>query len=200
MLVENTNTRLKSALLGQNSGIFSFAIGTAENPMGKPLSKADNLVLRKKFETLLKDGGFKYTPIIGKYGNLEKSYIIYNIDLSFAKKIFGEYFNQESFVWAKKVSAGVMEFEYWQKDENSKYELINKQNHITTEKDADDFFSRLKSYKFKIPFEFEESDIDFFDHLNNLNEEDKVFLSEYVNGNRVGYSSYLRRLYINSKK
>lgn len=200
MLKENKNTRLKSALLGQNSGIFSFAIGTAENPMGNKLSKAENLDLRKRFEKVLKDGGFLYTPIIGKYGNVEKSYIIYNIDLNFSKQLFGKYFNQESFVWARKDTKG-MRFEYWQKTENSDYKLIDTQFHISNEKEANDFFSRLKDYKFRISFEFEE-DIDdsFLDNMIKLNEEDKVFIEQYVDGKKAGYSAYLHRLYINSKK
>lgn len=200
MLKENTNTKLKAVLLGQNNGIFSFAIGTVENPMGKKYTSAQNLELRTKFKKLLKDGGFLYTPLIGKYGNKENSYIIYNISLAFSKIIFGEYFNQESFIWAKKEKPGSMLFEYWKKDNNSNYKLIDKQNKIINEKDADDFFSRLKDYKFKIPFILgEDLNLDFFDRLNLMTEEDQKFMVEYVEDKKTGYSTYLNYLYINNK-
>ena len=45
-LTENTMTRLKRILLGQDPRIKQFVIGTPENPMGQRLTSKENKILR----------------------------------------------------------------------------------------------------------------------------------------------------------
>ena len=67
LLKENPNTRAKSALLGADERIKSFAIGTPDNPMdwnGSDMTdeerRRENNKRRVKFEKLLKDGFHKF--------------------------------------------------------------------------------------------------------------------------------------------
>ena len=84
-LTENPNTILKSALLGKNPNVESLTIITAENPFGKKINRRDNATRLKAFKTQLKLGGHPYKNIVGKYGNKEHSFVIFNLSRSAAK-------------------------------------------------------------------------------------------------------------------
>lgn len=105
--------KVKSALFGDNRGIVkTFAVLTAANPLGVPLTDLENRQRnndlrkeieddRKKFNAatmrdLVDRGHYQYIPIKGKYGIEEPSFIVFNITLDDAKKLSssGE---QESF-------------------------------------------------------------------------------------------------------
>ena len=157
ILIEKKNTRLKSALVGQNELINSFGIMTPENPMGVKSSKEDNAQVRSEFEADLKKLRYDYIPIIGSYGNIEKSYFIININIDDLDYL-GHAYNQESFIyaeknWSKDYEKSAMTFSYYQKGKkDSPYKELDVHDKITTDSEAKDFFTSLKSYKFNIPF------------------------------------------------
>ena len=79
------------------------------------------------------------------------------------------------------------------KNGGTTYGLAKTTDFERNEAQLEDYFSRLHSYKFNVGFDFGES-------LNNSlvkklesiqSPEDKQWIKEYVNGNRVGMSSYL---------
>ena len=160
---ENTATRLKSALVGQNDLVQSFGIMTPENPMGIKSSDADNSKARNEFETKLEKMKYDYIPILGKYGNVEKSYFIININVDDLETLGYEY-NQESFIYAEKewsedFTSSSMYFSYFQKGKGKKdkYDILSDADGISNTQEANDFFTSLKSYKFNIPFPIFES-------------------------------------------
>lgn len=153
---ENKNTRFKSALVGKNSLINSFGIITPENPMGKKSDAHSNAMQREKFEIDLKKFRYDYIPIVGKYGSIEKSYFIINVNEEDLNYLANKY-NQKAYIyaikrWEKDYSDSYMDFYYFEKENNSKYILKDAQDHIKRDEEADDFFTSLKSFKFNIPF------------------------------------------------
>lgn len=160
MMVENKNTRFKSALLGVDDMVYSFAIGTPENPMGKKLTKEENARRRTEFEDYLKKNKYKYFMIKEKYGNVENSYMILNVNETDMKEIFGyENFDQESFIYAEKVwidskNDTGMQYIYFEKNKgDSPFVAKDISETIQNQSEAEDFFSSLKNYKFSIDFD-----------------------------------------------
>lgn len=96
-LVEKAPTsKIKSALFGEKRGIIkTFAVFTAANPLGEPLTDLENRqrnnILRKSIEQdrekadlekFLRRSYYQYIPIKGRYGYDEPSFIVFNIALS----------------------------------------------------------------------------------------------------------------------
>jgi hypothetical protein len=155
---ENKNTRLKSSLLGQNDLVYSFGIMSPENPMGKKQTSTYNRKARESIEEKIKKLKYDYIRIDGKYIIEEKSYFIININYE-DMEYLNHYFNQESFIWARKYWDDTVDyspyinFYYYEKaSKDSDYILGDMEDHIKNQKDAEDFFSSLKNYKFKVPF------------------------------------------------
>lgn len=155
---ENTNTRFKKLVTGRLPNVKTFAILTSENPMGEKVSRKEN---KKRYEELkehLKNGRYKYIKVKGQYGSPEHTVAVFNIPLSDAKQI-GNIFRQESIIFARvktllKDNNNVV-FEYWEKpdkDENKPYEKTDEVDKISTADNVEDFYTRMKSWKFVIPF------------------------------------------------
>ena len=72
-----------------------FGILTAENPMAKPLTEAENVALNKKAKQWLESRGYKPRRLTGKYAQAENSFFVPNLSkadaIAFAKE-----FNQDS--------------------------------------------------------------------------------------------------------
>jgi hypothetical protein len=72
-----------------------FGILTAENPMAKPLTEAENVALNKKAKQWLESRGYKPRRLTGKYTQAENSFFVPNLSkadaIAFAKE-----FNQDS--------------------------------------------------------------------------------------------------------
>ncbi len=150
--------------------VLTWAIGTAENPMGIQYSDEENKALAEKFEKLLSHGRFDFEKIAGKYGNEENSYFIPNITIEDAKSLFGK-FDQQSFIFGQKdydESTGqyYLEMEYWEKADrdnpNSQYELKDMEDHVNDTADAVDYFSKIHGFKFNIPFSIFQASQRFF--------------------------------------
>lgn len=196
-LKENPRTTLKAALIGQNPSIESFAILTSENPMWQSVNRKDNRERLIDLKQQLKTGGHPYHSIKGKFDNNEHSFVIYNVSTKAAES-YARVYAQESFIFAiKKVDNNkpYMQYEYWSTKDNGK---TYNQNSIATKIDnaeaADNYFSRLNSYKFKIVFPEEdfiipESITEALKRINNI--EKQQWLKEYVEGKHSGFSNYM---------
>ena len=190
-LTENPNTILKSALVGKNPDVESFAILTSENPLGQQYSRRDNKARLTALKNQLKSGGHPYKNIVGQYGNKENSFVIFNVSRKLAEN-YARTYEQDSFVFGIKTKDGMV-YEFWKTLDGAKsYKLIDKQNTLKNDSDADEFFSRLHDYKFQIPFDLDEAmEEELSETLSRVQSpEDKQWIKEYVNGNRVGMSSY----------
>lgn len=220
LLKENPLTRAKSALFGADKRIKSFAIGTPDNPMdwnGKDMTdeerRRENNKRRSKFENLLKDGFHKFKDLGDKMGFVkisgvydepdmpEHSYVIINANIKDAKNIFKQY-GQQSFIFGiKDEETGTMTYQLWLRESiNDDFELVEEQNDITNESEAEQFFSRLHNFKFKMPFKyFDESISDIKRSLEkcSLNEDFYNRLDKQVYNKIVGgHNSYLNRMFL----
>lgn len=191
-LTENPNTILKSALVGKNPNVESLTIITSENPLGQKYSRRDNKERLRDFKAQLKSGGHPYKNVVGKYGNKEHSFVIFNLSRNAAEN-YARVYEQESFIFGIKKDDGMF-YEYWVTTDGGKtYHVEKETDFVRNEADLEDYFSRLHSYKFNVGFDFSESiDDEVVKKLESIQSpEDKQWIKEYVNGNRVGMSSYL---------
>lgn len=148
-IYENPNSRVKQALFGDSGGnIRTFSVLSAENPMGIKYTTLENNKNTNELKQKLKEMGIQYVPIEGRYGNVEHSFMLFNITREDAQYL-AEWFEQESFFYGINTSpATLIYYETSEKDPDN-YRKVEINNRITNEKDADDFFSRVGDFKFK---------------------------------------------------
>ena len=79
LIKESGFPRVRQIMLGQIPSIDSLAILTAENPMGKPHSKAENELRNKELMTDLRSMNYGPIPLKGRFGGPESSFIVPNI-------------------------------------------------------------------------------------------------------------------------
>ncbi len=172
---------VKHVLTGIYKYAKTFGIITAENPMGLKISRDENKRLNKEFHDLLSRGGYTFTKVKGKYGNIENPVLILNITLKDLKK-FGDLYNQESVIYGEVNDYRDVTFEYWIRDnEKSPLKFKDSIDHIDVLQDPDDFYTRIKNWKFNIPFPiFQESLISWAEKVSFLKEESKKLLADYV--------------------
>ena len=167
-IYENPNSRVKQALFGDSSGkIRTFAVLSAENPMGMKNSASENNKNTAELKSKLKELGVQYVPIEGKYGNIEHSFMLFNIAREDAQYL-AEWFEQESFFFGINGSPATLIYYETSESDPSKYRKVEESKNITNESDADDFFSRHGDFKFKF-------DLDYF------KESVKVIASKIIN-------------------
>ncbi len=195
-IYENPNSRVKQALFGDSSGkIRTFAVLSAENPMGMKNSATENNKNTAELKSKLKELGVHYVPIEGKYGNIEHSFMLFNIAREDAQYL-AEWFEQESFFFGINGSPATLIYYETSESDPSKYRKVEESKNITNESDADDFFSRHGDFKFKF-------DLDYF------KESVKVIASKIINEdaleksiqeNRTMKSRFIHRLNSRRKK
>ena len=147
-LDEGSYSKLLRSLAGLEEGIHSVGIITAENPMAQKFSNKDNKNKNKELARNLRDLGYGFYQVKGKYGNEENPLVVPNItkkDLIF----LGEYFEQDSVIYVEKTENG------------SIAELIETHGDLKTvstsvvlpiAQNEDDFYTLYKGRKFTIPF------------------------------------------------
>lgn len=181
---EETSRRQKAqqALDGRLKNVKTFCIMTAENPMGVELPPEDNTKRRDELETYLSNANYPWFRIKGKYGNNEKSHMIYNITRSDAERL-GKMFNQESIIFSELDDSGAIHYLYLEKGEGGEYQETHKRDEYVDMSDAVDFFSEIgRKFKFQIPF-FDGSDDStdemISEHFKKINEKvDSKFIDE----------------------
>lgn len=164
------------------NNIMSFAILSAENPDSRSdISTADNKKFMKDLSSLLKRDHYTFVRQDGHFeGNVEHSYIIFNITVEATAKLAGK-FEQTSFFYCYPDGNGNMVNEYWVKQDTKQpynsvknpYIFINKTTKVNNEKDAEDFYSIIdKDYKYSIdPSVFVKADTALHESIENLRSE-----------------------------
>ena len=166
------------------SKIKTFAIFTAENENKQSYSRAVNKELNKElkkalsFEKNLADGRYSYYKVKGKYGNVEHSFIVYNITLDDAKSLCANH-KQQSFIFAINDN-GNLKFQFWANASRSGYsykKVDEKAEFNILDDDAEDFYTQIsRDFKFSIPFtEFEVSAEDMVESITK-----KAYSSGYT--------------------
>lgn len=111
--VSDTSRRQKAVTMfkGGNGRVKTFAIISAENPMGLPFSREENNKRDEKFKDELRSGNYSYNIQKGMYGQKENSFMVYNISLNSAYSISQKY-AQESFFYCEFDEKG-LRFDYY---------------------------------------------------------------------------------------
>ena len=148
MLPEGGYTKLLRSIAGLESGIDSLGIITAENPMAKQLSSKENKARNKQLSKDLRERGYGFYQIKGKYGNIEKPYVVPNVTLGHITEL-GQKYRQESVIFVQKAPDGmVARLVYTGSNEPS----IARRVILPLASDTEDFYSIYKGRKFVIPF------------------------------------------------
>lgn len=140
------------------NNIMSFAILSAENPDSKEDTVSNNKKHMKKLSDILKRDHYTFVRQDGHFeGNVEHSYIIFNIKQEVVAKLAGM-FQQTSFFYCYPDGNNIVN-EYWEKQDTTApynsvknpYIFINQTTKVNNEKDAEDFYSIIdKDYKYSI--------------------------------------------------
>ena len=158
-------------------------------------------------EKNLRSGHYHYYNVKGKYGNIEHSFIIYNISLSDAKSLCEKY-GQQAFVYGYN-NNGELKFEMWanrSKSGYSFYKIDEKDVFNVVDDDAEDFYTQIsRDYKINIPFdEFEFAPEDMIEALklrqaekNYSDEAVMHFIDESIDDSINGKYRYFARATIN---
>lgn len=149
-LNEGGYSKLMRSLTGQERNISSIGIVTAENPFAKELPPEENKKRNKMLAQSLRQAGYGFYQIQGKYGNVEKPLVIPNIskdDLLF----LGKKFEQESVIFVERQEDGQMKAELLYTD-GSGNATEPRSVVLPVAQDQDDFYSIYKGRKFVIPF------------------------------------------------
>lgn len=163
------------------NNIMCFAILSAENPDSKSDTTSNNKKYMKELSNLLKRDHYTFVRQDGHYeGNIEHSYIIFNITLEAAAKLAGK-FEQTSFFYCYPDGNGNIVNEYWEKQDTEQpynsvknpYIFINKTIKVDNKQDAEDFYSIIDNdYKYSIdPSVFVKADVALQESIENLRSE-----------------------------
>lgn len=147
-LDEGGYTKLVRSLAGMEPSIDSVGIITAENPKAQELPASENRERNKDLARELRNLGYGFYQVRGKYGNVEKPFVIPNVSKDDVMKLGAQY-DQDSIIYVEKTPEG------------SKAELIGTADNeydiksqviLPLATDVTDFYSLYKGRKFVIPF------------------------------------------------
>lgn len=159
--------------------IKTFAIFTAQNRDKISQSRAVNRELNKELkkdlaqkdiENSIINGRYSYYKVKGKYGNVENSFIVYNITLDDAKSLCAKN-GQQSFIFAINDN-GNLKFQFWANASRSgySYKMVDEKEEFNIlDDDAEDFYTQIsRDFKFSIPFDkFEVAVSDMVESITN---------------------------------
>jgi hypothetical protein len=176
--------RTRQAMTGIIPNIQTISFLTGENPGGEPappeVNKENNAALEKR----LRAGNYGFRKIQGKFGSLEKSFMIMNIPRSEAT-VLGKDFGQEAIIWGEKREddEGVwFDFEYIEGDTTIETRQVSMSG--ADVQDREDFYSQVKGRKFIIPF--------FDDEYEGASMKVKINLDELTEKQMVAYGKYVK--------
>lgn len=149
-------------------GIGSFGIISADNSNSTKSSSSYNKKNRKDLNKILKDMNYIYVPIDGYYqGNIEKSYLIFNISFSMLENLAHKY-RQTSFFYCYREENEIIS-EYWETKNTelehsysyNEYEMKDKSSiyNIITDEEVEAYSIIGRNFKFNIQ-------LSIFDILN----------------------------------
>ena len=144
--------------------IKTFAIFTAENRDVVQMSRDQNRELNKglkndlsnrDIESSIISGRYSYYKVKGKYGNVENSFLIYNITLDDAKSLCAKN-GQQSFIFGINDN-GNLKFQFWANASRSGYsykKVDERDSFDILDNDAENYYTQIsRDFKFSIPFE-----------------------------------------------
>lgn len=146
---EGGYAKLMRSLTGQEASINTVGIITAENPFAKQLSPEENKTRNKQLSNALRRAGYGFYQIQGKYGNVEKPYVIPNISKQDLMEL-GRIFEQESVIFVER-DGDQMKAELIYTD-GSGSAAPSRNVILPVPKDQEDFYSTYKGRRFVIPF------------------------------------------------
>ena len=195
--------QVQKFIMGDLKNVKTAVIMSPQNPLGLKGTNRDNRLAKKDLEKYLKDGYYAFHKILGKYGQYEESYIIFNISLEDAKEINLKYV-QDTFIFVENTNPMKWSVYKYRSEPEPHYEFNGSyEGNITDERSATDFFSKLgKRFKFSIPFgdEVWESIEIAALKINTVLEvtllEDPNMLENTMDDNRTGRSKFFNRLFI----
>ena len=185
---------------GGYNAIKCFVVFTAENPDSEPATKQFNKKANHDLYNILKQNQYNVIPTQGKFGNIEHSYIVFNIKKDVVAELCGKY-QQTSFIYSYLEDDKLIS-EYWEKENtllpynnySNPYVLKDKSDDWVDMSGADDFYTIVgDKFKYSIPFSiFEDVNVHYNKLMVNENNEDKdKIINKLIEG--VGYSTYYNR-------
>lgn len=140
--------------------IKTIVVFTSENPDSQEASSRFNKKARKSLLSDIKLGGYAFVPAVGKFGNKEHPYAVFNMSVDTAKTLSGKY-QQTSFVYSHLTDDGHIHSEYWEKkditlpynEEKNDYVIKDECDEWKDMTDAYDYFTIVgNKFKYSIPF------------------------------------------------
>ena len=125
---------LKMAEGKRKENVFDFiktlVVFTAENHNSTELKRSQNKKQNKSLLIALKDAGYEYVPVIGRFhGSSEHHYAVFNMSLKAAKMLCGR-FEQTSFIWCQLDGDGGILSQYWEKRDVTSPYNVHKNDYI----------------------------------------------------------------------
>jgi hypothetical protein len=156
---KRTLNRALQIILGLVPTIVTFGIITAENPMAQPTSPEENKRRNENMKDKLHSMRLGFRQQTGKYGNIEKPFLIPNIRKSELIELAIE-FGQESVIFGEVPKFGESVYEYIETKDNKNIETLKPEDYkVATEtkiyyrkEGAGDFYTEIKGKKFSFPF------------------------------------------------
>ena len=152
----------------------------------------------------LKDGGFAFIPIIGKYENSEQFQMVFNITIPDAI-LLAQHYPQEFFILGIKDTNGIQFDLYVYNNKEERYEIVERQEGRLETKEAGDIITTTVNNKsISIPYQhFNEACLKFNTIINEAKTRSKNYSSYFnqmLNGSmddkRTSHSRYLNRCLI----
>ena len=110
--------------------IKTLVVFTAENHNSTELKRSQNKKQNKSLLIALKDAGYEYVPVIGRFhGSSEHHYAVFNMSLKAAKMLCGR-FEQTSFIWCQLDGDGGILSQYWEKQDVTSPYNVHKNGYI----------------------------------------------------------------------
>lgn len=152
--VKRKNTRKAlGAIDAAEDNVRTFLIITGENPMGEKGTNRGNRTAQKDLARYLRDGGYAWVPLRGKYGNTENPKMVFNIPEDEAMHLAGV-FGQESYIYGTKDN-GTVHFDLYMRNQDGGYDMVERQDRYDDMSDADDFYTVIADRKkFSVPYEY----------------------------------------------
>lgn len=139
---------LKMAEGKRKENVFDFiktlVVFTAENHNSTELKRSQNKKQNKSLLIALKDAGYEYVPVIGRFhGSSEHHYAVFNMSLKAAKMLCGR-FEQTSFIWCQLDGDGGILSQYWEKQDVTSPYNVHKNDYILKD-DIDEWKDQSKA-------------------------------------------------------
>lgn len=148
MIPEGGYSKLMTGLAGLDPNINTLGIVTAENPMAQEIPAAQNKMRNRELAKDIRDQGYGFYQIGGKYGNIEKPYVIPNVSINDVANL-GKKYEQESVIFVEKTNDGMVARLITTMGDTPE---VSSKVVLPLAQDIEDFYSIYKGRKFQIPF------------------------------------------------